>query len=125
MARIAAAAQFLLALYLLATGFTLSGADRFVWGIEGTDGRWLYWAAGVLGLLAIRVERARLLWLAALTAVTLGRSCSLVAVGSPTITDRRRELAGAFGWVVLWVHGLLGYGAARWSEAIRRHRLGL
>jgi hypothetical protein len=109
-----------LSLLLIYTGATLDNADRELFSLT-YDARWLYVAAGVLGLASLLVRRLVIVWAVAMTIPTLGRAVTLLLDGSSIPQPRSYELRGALTWFVLWVMGGLSVIVVEGSAALRRY----
>lgn len=113
------AATASMALLLILSGLTFAEHDASILGLEHLDASWVYIATGCVGLASIVWRRARVSWLMLLTVCTLGRSVSLLVVGSPVVTDRLTEIRGAAAWWAFWILGAAPTICAQASEIVR------
>jgi len=81
--------------------------DRALWGISWADTRIIGPLAAIAGVAAIvrsHSDRLVQLWIGALTVAALGRTYTMILVGSPDYS-RSGELRAASAWLALWVCG--------------------
>lgn len=112
-----------LAVYAMLTMLTLAPTDRSMFGIGWLDARPVYVVTALLALAAAEWHRVRPLWLIVMPITTVGRASSLIFLGSPDLA-RAAEIRSSFGWLLLFLLGVLSVMVLEAAEVIHESALG-